>query len=67
MYSILILNSSGSYDYVLDDDSAVWTGTKAEAQTKVGKLLATTLITKIKVVHNVTITETITLADVEDA
>ena len=66
MYSILILNSSGSYDYVLDDDSAVWTGTLAEAKTKVGKLLNTTTINKIKVVHNTTLTADIGIVDVTE-
>lgn len=52
MYSILIRTKGADWHYHLDDDEAVWEGTKTEAQAEVVSLLATLTTTDVKVVHN---------------
>lgn len=66
MYSILIRDEKDAtkWSYLLEDEQ-VWTGTKEEAQTKVQGLLATTLLSRIKVVHNTTLVAGFTVTDVE--
>jgi hypothetical protein len=64
MYSILIKDTDTSFHYLLGDDEARWSGTKEEAQAKVAVLLKQFTINRLEVVHNVTITSEITLADV---
>lgn len=65
MYSILIRDEKDAtkWSYLLEDEQ-VWTGTKEEAQTKVQSLLTTTLLSRIKVVHNTTLVAGFTVTDV---
>lgn len=67
MYSILIRNEldATKWSYALDDNEAVWEGSKAEAQAKVQALLVTVVLSRIKVVHNTTLTAAFTIDDVE--
>lgn len=66
MYSILILNDKGSYDYSKDDAGADWKGTLAEAKSKLVALMNTYTATRLVVVHNTTVDMSgITIADVE--
>lgn len=66
MYSILIRDETDAtkWSYALDDNEAVWEGTKEEAQAKVQSLLATVVLTRIKVVHNTTLTAAFVIDDV---
>lgn len=67
MYSILLRDEKDAmkWSYALDENEAVWEGTKAEAQSKVQSLLATVVLSRIKVVHNTTLTAAFTIDDVE--
>jgi hypothetical protein len=67
MYSILIRNEADAtkWTYMLDENEAVWEGSKADAQAKVQALLATITLNRIKVVHNTTLTAAFTIDDVE--
>lgn len=66
MYSILIKTGDNMYQYLLGDDDAYWTGTKDEAQVKIGTLLKQYTINKLAVVHNTMLTSAITIADVTE-
>lgn len=66
MYSILIRDEKDAtkWSYALDENEAVWEGTKEEAQAKVQTLLVTITLNRIKVVHNTTLTAAFTIDDV---
>lgn len=67
MYSILIRDAkdASKWSYYLDENEAVWEGSKADAQTEITKILATITLGRIKVVHNTTLSGSFTVADVE--
>lgn len=66
MYSILIRDEkdASKWSYALDENEAVWEGTNEEARSKVQALLATIVLSRIKVVHNTTLTAAFTITDV---
>ena len=66
MYSILIRDDKdpSKFTYYLDENEAVWEGSKEDAQTEVTKILATVTLGRIKVVHNTTLTGSFTVTDV---
>lgn len=66
MYSILIRDEkeASKWSYALDENEAVWEGTNEEARAKVQALLATIVLSRIKVVHNTTLTAAFTITDV---
>lgn len=66
MYSILIRDErdASKWSYALDENEAVWEGTNEEAKSKVQSLLATIVLSRIKVVHNTTLTAAFTITDV---
>ena len=69
MYSILIKVTTSTADrwkFYCTDNGAIYTAdTIADVQTKVLELLQTNLLSSIKVVKNCTITEDITIEEVE--
>ena len=66
MYSILISKGTNMYSYAVDDVSGdVFTGSAAETKVKFNELLQKYPISKLVVVHNVTITNELTLEDVQ--
>jgi hypothetical protein len=67
MYSILIRDEKepSKWTFYLDENEAVWEGSKADAQAEITKILATVTLGRIKVVHNTTLTGTFTVTDVE--
>lgn len=67
MYSILIRDEKepSKWTYYLDENEAVWEGSKADAQTEITKILATVTLGRLKVVHNTTLTGSFTVTDVE--
>lgn len=67
MYSILIRDEKepSKWTFYLDENEAVWEGSKADAQTEITKILATVTLGRIKVVHNTTLTGSFTVTDVE--
>lgn len=66
MYSILIRDEKdpSKFTYYLDENEAVWEGSKEDAQTEVTKILATVTLGRIKVVHNTTLNGSFTVVDV---
>jgi len=68
MYSIILRDATDAtkWSYHVDDNAAIWTGSKAEAQAEVQKLLLTTTLNRIKVVHNATLTAAFTIDDVSE-
>ena len=66
MYSILIRDEKdpSKFSYYLDENEAVWEGSKEDAQAEVTKILATITLSRIKVVHNTTLTGSFTVTDV---
>lgn len=66
MYSILISKGTNVYSYAVDEVSGdVFTGTSAETKVKFNELLQKYPISKLVVVHNVTVTNELTLEDVQ--
>lgn len=67
MYSILIRDEKepSKFSYYLDENEAVWEGSKTDAQTEITKILETVTLGRIKVVHNTTLTGSFTVTDVE--
>lgn len=66
MYSILIKNGNNTFVYALDDVSGeVFTGSLADTKTKFNELLQKYPISKLVIVHNVTVTPDLTIVDVE--
>ena len=67
MYSILIRDAkdASKWSYYLDENEAVWEGSKEDAQAEITKILATITLGRIKVVHNTTLSGSFTVADVE--
>lgn len=67
MYSILIRDAkdASKWSFYLDENEAVWEGSKADAQAEITKILATITLGRIKVVHNTTLSGSFTVADVE--
>lgn len=67
MYSILIRDAkdASKWSFYLDENEAVWEGSKEDAQAEITKMLATITLGRIKVVHNTTLSGSFTVADVE--
>ena len=67
MYSILIRDAkdASKWSFYLDENEAVWEGSKEDAQAEITKILATITLGRIKVVHNTTLSGSFTVADVE--
>lgn len=65
MYSILIKNGNNTFVFVTDDESgAEFTGTLGETKAKYAALLDKYPRSKLKVVHNVIVTDELTIEDV---
>ena len=66
MYSILIRdeNDATKWSYALDENEAVWEGDNDAAKAKVQSWLATVVLSRIKVVHNTTLTAAFVITDV---
>lgn len=66
MYSILIRDATDAtkWSYALDENEAVWEGDTEAAKAKVQSLLATVVLSRIKVVHNTTLTAAFAIIDV---
>lgn len=65
MYSILIKNGSKSYEYDANEEGEVFEGDEAETKARYLELLAEFPSSKLVIVHNVTITDDITITDVQ--
>ena len=66
MYSILVKTGTNTYTYALDDTtSEVFAGSLADTKQKFMDLLEKYPISKLTVVHNTTVTNDMTIADVE--
>lgn len=65
MYSILIKNGSKTYIYDADEEGVIFTGDLAETKARYVELLAEYPSSKLVIVHNTTITDDITIADVQ--
>lgn len=66
MYSILIKNGNNTFVYALDDVSGeVYAGSLADTKAKFNELLQKYPISKLVIVHNVTVTPDLTIVDVE--
>ena len=65
MYSILIKNGSKTYIYDADEEGEIFTGDLAETKARYVELLAEYPSSKLVIVHNTTITDDITIADVQ--
>lgn len=66
MYSILIKNGTSTFIYAVDDTTGEnFAGSLAETKTKFMELLEKYPISKLTVVHNTTVTNDMTIADVE--
>ena len=66
MYSILILNGTKTYIYATDATTGEpFAGSLADTKTKFMELLQTYPISKLVVVHNTTVTNDMTITDVE--
>lgn len=66
MYSILIKNGNNTFVYATDETTGEpFTGSAAETKIKFNELLQKYPISKLVVVHNVTVTNELTLEDVQ--
>ena len=66
MYSILVKKGNNVYAYVLDETTGEpFTGSLAETKTKFMDLLQKYPISQLIVVHNTTVTNDMTITDVE--
>lgn len=64
MYSILIKISDTSYQYATNADGTIWTGDVEAAKTKLLALMENYTLGRLSVVHNATVTATLSIADV---
>ena len=64
MYSILVKNAGKNYVFHLGQDGKTFTGDEQETLEEVQKLLESYPLGSIVVVHNVTLTADLSLADV---
>lgn len=65
MYSILIKKDNKNYQYALDSEGEVFSGTLEEAQAKLTELMQDYPIGKLRVVHNTTVDVNMLIQDVE--
>ena len=65
MYSILIKTGSKTYEYDADDEGVVFTGDETEIKARYLELLESYPSTKLVIIHNVTVTNDLTIADVQ--
>ena len=66
MYSILIKNGNNTFIFASDETTGdVFAGSLAETKTKFTELLQKYPISKLTVVHNTTVTNDMTIVDVE--
>ena len=66
MYSILIKKDSTAFSYAIDDTSGeVFAGSAAETKEKFNSLLQKYPISKLVIVHNVTVTNDLNIVDAE--
>lgn len=66
MYSILVEKGTNAYNYALDDTTGEkFSGSLAETKEKFMELLNKYPISKLTVVHNTTVTNDMTITDVE--
>jgi len=64
MYSILIKVSSKNYIYDANEEGEVFSGDETEVKARYIELLAEYPSSKLTIVHNVTVTNDLTIADV---
>ncbi len=66
MYSILINKATNTFSYALDETTGEpFTGSLAETKTFFNSLLQKYPISKLVIVHNTTVTNDLTIVDVE--
>lgn len=65
MYSILIKNSDKKYSYHTNTDGSVFAGDNEATTARLAELINSYPISSLVVVHNVTLTPTLSIEDVE--
>lgn len=65
MYSILIKVGSKNYEFDADDEGVVFTGNAEETKARYAELLEQYVSSKLVIVHNTTLTNELTIADVD--
>ncbi|MBR6079904.1 MAG: hypothetical protein IKP60_07095 [Treponema sp.] len=65
MYSILVKVSNGNMAYHTNEDGSVFRGDEEAVKAKLAELSATYPLGKLVVVHNVTLTATFDIVDVQ--
>ena len=65
MYSILVKTGSKTFVYDASEETGVFSGDEAETKARYLELLAQYPSSELVIVHNVTVTNELTIADVE--